>query len=422
MNPTAAGSLSSLATPVRKPLVRPHFRRCSGDRERRRSCGWWRGGFCRRRRERRTSSWTRGAGDHRTSCAVARHVPPRPLLGVQLGRVRRQVEPPQRAGCLGHKVLDGLGRVRGAVVDDQECGTVLVVDEPAQELHVHRGGRALRGHHESPLPLGGDRGDHIRREAAPGCPHHRGPAWAAQVAPRRWPVRIPASSPKQITASSRWASLWMAGQSSSRHRCTATESCRSVRSRARWGARPQTLQQPAHHGLAEADSELRPDQLLDHRAPPGRKREAPVHRVLAGGEADQPPHLLGPQPLVDDRAMETQRLDHDLRTLAIPHDWSDCPPACLRQRRVGRGRVHPGSGSHPGPPEVAVPQTAGAQRVAYRPRRALPPTPRAASASTTWPGSATGAGRSSTAIRPDASGTRALTPPAGGLRSPAAPR
>ena len=70
-----------------------------------------------------------------------------------------------REGLYGFRPVDGMA------VDNEKDRTVGVVDQSFDELKKLGGIDPSLYHHEPELPLGGDGGDHVQSEAAPGTRH-----------------------------------------------------------------------------------------------------------------------------------------------------------------------------------------------------------------------------------------------------------
>ena len=229
------------------------------------------------------------------------------------------------------------------------------MEQSCDELKELRGIDASFDRHEPELPLGGDGGNHVQSEAAPGARHHR-----------RLPLHAPGGAGMMVGAQSRliaWedAGLHGPGQLSYPgillvepflHRLGLLLVGPPERT---LGGESELIQKTAYRGLAEGDAEAFGDRLTDHlRGPEGKgKLELegifhrdrivdPLHRGSVEPGPAASPFLrieVIPSPLAD-RASQPYmawRLSgdagNDLRAFALLHAH-DCPFSEFRQRPV----------------------------------------------------------------------------------------
>ena len=104
---------------------------------------------------------------------LALHMRPDMFVGIELRRVRRQVEelePSFQAVDVG---ANQLGLVNRMPVDDDEDRLVGADHQPLEELAKHRGGDRAFVEHEAKLALRAHRRNHVQREAPAGHFDHR---------------------------------------------------------------------------------------------------------------------------------------------------------------------------------------------------------------------------------------------------------
>lgn len=94
------------------------------------------------------------------------------LVGVELGRVRRQDEQLELAGLALDVLPHQGGLVHRMTIDHHEHRVCRAHHQTLQEGLEDRGGDSVVVQHEAELPLGADRREHVEREAPAGGLHH----------------------------------------------------------------------------------------------------------------------------------------------------------------------------------------------------------------------------------------------------------
>lgn len=109
----------------------------------------------------------RGVGD------AALHVRPDLLVGVQVRRVRQQIEQLQASLPGLHEILDQLGLVNRMAVKHEEDGPLRTDHQATEERSEDSSGDGSVMHHEPELALRTERRNHVQRKALAGRFHHR---------------------------------------------------------------------------------------------------------------------------------------------------------------------------------------------------------------------------------------------------------
>ena len=217
---------------------------------------------------------------------------PHSLVGIELRRVRWEVEELETSLGRGDKLLGLAGLVGGMSVDDQVDRTLHVVEKLLQVLD-EAGGIHPAGETEVQLAFGRDRRDHVER-GSPACsPHDWGPS---PLRPGR-PRMVIGAYPCLIAEEDRGSGLLGRSSDLGVLLLLPAAGCLGVLlvGPHQWalGRKPHALQEPTHGRLGHLDAVALLDELADHVTRPQGKLEAQLAGVFAEDRPTKPGDLAG---------------------------------------------------------------------------------------------------------------------------------
>jgi len=218
--------------------------------------------------------------DHATDAVVLDMVP-HMLVGIEFRRVGRKMEDPQAALGGIDKLSDLRATVDRMLVDDQEHGASLVMQESLEKIDEDFRSQVVLRHHEAEGALGIDGGEQVELEPRP-----RG------LDDGRLALLCPGGAGMVIRTDGGFVAEIDAGSSSLGHSLDPGvvlshpgqdqfplllrgAPLRALRSQ------PDLLQKASHRNLAQANIEFPPDQLPDHGAGPQSKGKLQLQGIAA---------------------------------------------------------------------------------------------------------------------------------------------